>query len=145
MALKKGRIVPGSIGSFLCPPNHPMHEWAVETDLRPENRETLSLDYAAGCDYLTPETRAEAKALLDTWQPGTPDLDWIHQILGYFKGSYRNPSAEKQWNVDTMVFDARDPLTNADDHAGVHHIRKFYPDFTPTREHFTGAYWGKRP
>jgi len=154
MATKeKGRIVNPGMGGFLNPPTHPEHEWHVQTDLhrRPENRGGMSLTAATEATWLDSATRAEAKKLLKSWQPPPPNspeiVDWRQQVLGYFRNMYRNPNAPKdeQWNASTMIVDRdRDPIANADDHAGVHFIRKFYPDYMPTEADF-GAYWGSRP
>jgi len=31
-------------------------------------------------------------------------------------------------------------LEHADQHAGIHLIRQYYPEFKPTAKHFSGAY-----
>lgn len=151
---RDARVVRNGQGNFLDPPEYPSHEYHVQTDLRrrPENRGSMSLTHAVEeAPWLDPDTKRKAKELLDKWKTSRPALnsqrvqDWIHQVLGYFKNSYRNPSAgSQQWNVSKLIFDERDPVHNADDHAGVHRIRKFYPDFSPTEQDFAGAYWGKR-
>jgi hypothetical protein len=149
------KIVRNGVGDFLDPPEYPTHEYHVQTDLRrrPENRGGMALTYAVEeAPWLDPETKREAKALIDKWKTSRPALnsqkvqDWIYQVLGYFKNSYRNPSAgAQQWHASKLVFDdTRDPVQNADDHAGVHLIRKCYPDFSPDQQDFALAYWGKR-
>lgn len=154
-ARRDAQIVRNGAGGFLDPPEYPTHEYHVQTDLRrrPENRGSMALTYAVEeAPWLDPETKREAKALIDKWKTSRPALnsqkvqDWIHQVLGYFKNSYRNPSAgAQQWHASKLVFDdERDPVQNADDHAGVHLIRKFYPDFSPTQQDFARAYWGTR-
>ena len=140
------------MGGFLNPPGHPEHTSSVETDLRrhPENRGAMSLSYAAECDYIDPAVRAEAKRKLAEWPGSKLPIDsvevqaWIRQVLGYFKGCYRNPnrSGVQQWNASELIIDNRDPLANADDHAGVRMIRHYYSEFTPTAEHFAQARWG---
>jgi hypothetical protein len=151
---EKARIVSGGAGGFLNPPTHPEHHFHVMTDLRrrPENRGSMSLESAAGSDWIDPATRAEARKMLRDWVP--PPLssaaisDWAHQVLGYFRSMYRNDNAPRgqEWNASAMHVDPdRDPLLNADAHAGVHFIRKFYPDYMPSRADFAGAYWGTRP
>ena len=153
-ARRDAQIVRNGQGNFLDPPEYPSHEYHVQTDLRrrPENRGSMALTYAVeDAPWLDPETKNEAKALIDKWKTSRPALnspkvkDWIHQVLGYFKNSYRNPSAGAQpWNISNLIHDDRDPIENADDHAGVHLIRRFYPDFSPSRLDFVQAYWGKR-
>ena len=151
---EKGRIVRGGMGGFLNPPTHPEHDWHVETELRrrPENRGGTSLRGAAESEWLDPATRAAARKMLRGWVPppiNSPEIaDWIHQVLGYFRGMYRNDNAPRgqEWNAGTMHVDPdRDPLLNADAHAGVHLIREYYPDYMPSRADFGGAYWGTRP
>lgn len=151
---EKGRIVQPGMGGFLNPPTHPEHDWHVETDLRrrPENRGGMSLTAATEATWLDSATRAEARKMLKNWQPpplNSPEIvDWRQQVLGYFRGMYRNPNEPKdeQWNASTMIHDPnRDPIANADEHAGVHLIRKYYPGYVPTEEDFGGAYWGSKP
>lgn len=151
---EKGRIVLSGMGGFLNPPTHPEHTRSVETDLRrrPENRGSMSLSCAVDCKYLDDATRAAARTVLNSWQRPALDSaevqDWIRQVLGYFRGCYRNPEKPEsgQWDASDAIIDSkRDPLANANDHCGVHLIRKYYPEFTPTAEHFSGAYWGKKP
>ncbi len=151
---RDAKVAHNGQGGFLDPPEYPSHEYHVQTDLRrrPENRGSMSLDYAAAeAPWLDPETKREAKALIDKWKKSRPPLDstkvqdWIHQVLGYFKNAYRKlDGGAQEWHVSNLVFDDRDPVENADDHAGVHLIRKFYPEFTPTHEDFQRGHWGKR-
>jgi len=151
---EKGQIVHPGMGGFLNPPTHPEHEWHVQTDLRrrPHNRGGMSLSAATEATWLDAATRSAAKKMLKDWKPPAPNnpeiVDWRQQVLGYFRNMYRNPNAPKneQWNASVMIVDRdRDPIANADDHAGVHFIRKFYPDYVPTEADFGGAYWGSRP
>jgi hypothetical protein len=142
------------MGGFLSPPTHPEHHWHIETDLRrrPVNRGGVSLSGAATSEWLAPETRAAARRKLREWKPlpinDVQIVDWIHQVLGYFRDCYRNPNvpAATQWHVSDLVVDReRDPVENADDHMGVHVIREFYPQFVPTHEDCADSYWGQRP
>lgn len=102
MKTEKGKIVKHGMGGFLCPPGHPMHEYSVETDLRrrPENRTSMSLEYAVESPMLDAATKAAAKALLAYWEGSKRPLksaavrDWIHQVLGYFKGCYNFQAEE---------------------------------------------------
>lgn len=156
-ARRDARIAKNGQGGFLDPPDYPSHSYHVETDLRrrPQNRGAMSLTYAVeDAPWLDPDTKREAKALLDKWKTNRPPIDspkvqdWIHQVLGYFKNSYgrsRPGTPERErWHVQNLSFEDIDPVLNADLHAGVHLIRRFYPEFTPTREDFERAYWGKR-
>ena len=68
-------------------------------------------------------------------------------MLGYFRGCFNfHPENETGWHAGNLTIDSGvDPLENADFHAGVHLIRRYYPEFQPTREHFLQAYWGSKP
>ena len=152
--LNKGQIVMQGMGGFLNPPTHPEHTQSVQFDLRrkPENRGSASLSAAVDCEWLDNATRAAARTVLNSWKrPAIESAEiqnWIRQVLGYFKGCYRKPgnTADNAWNVDQLdtqgVYRAMDRI---DDHAGVHLIRKYYPEFVPTPEHFSEAYWGTKP
>ncbi len=152
---EKGKIVNRGAGGFLCPPKHPEHDYCVETDLRrrPENRGSMSLSYAVDSPTLNADTRAAAKALLDNWAAYKPALtsaevrDWVRQVLGYFKGCYNfTPENETGWHAGNLTIDSDlDPLANAAFHAGVHHVRRYYPDYQPSRLDFLRAYWGQKP
>ena len=143
------------MGGFLNPPTHPEHTSHVELDLRrrPWNRGGMSLSYATGeGSGVHPETRSAAQRILGDWKPPpieSPEVqDWIASVLGYFKGCYVGQDAEGKpsWNASDLRIDAGvDPVLNADLHAGVHLIRKYYPEYTPTAEDFKRAYWGKKP
>ena len=96
MTGEKGKIVQHGLGGFLCPPGHPMYTQSVETDLRrkPENRTTMSLEYAAESPMLDDVTKAVVRTILNTWERNKPALDspeiqeWILQVLGYFRGCF---------------------------------------------------------
>lgn len=144
---EKGRITSSGMGGFLNPPTHPEHTMHVEIDLRrrPENRGGLSLSSAVDCDWLDAGTRMAAKAVLNSWQ--APPMEsaeiqaWILQVLGYFRSCYQGTNGS--WNAYDLVIDKeRDPVVNADTHAGVNLIRKYYPSFVPSAEHFQNAKWG---
>lgn len=149
-----GRIAKEGMGGFLCPPTHPEHDWHVETDLtRPKHdRGGMSLSSATTCEWLKRSTREAAKAKLAEWErPALESVeiqDWIHQVLGYFRNCYRNPAApgSEQWHAGKMRIPdpAWNPLEHIDEHAGVHHVREYYPEFMPSAEHFGAAYWGKK-
>jgi hypothetical protein len=154
MKKETGRIVNQGVGGFLCPPGHPMHKLSVETDLRrkPENRGWMSLEAAIDSEGLDDATRAAARTVLASWEKpalDTPEVqDWILQVLGYFRNCYNfgNPNIAENWWAANLSINAEvDPMLCANSHAGVHLIRKYYPEFAPTAEHFAGAYWGAKP
>ena len=154
MSKEKGQIVMEGMGGFLCPPGHPMHKQSVQIDLRrrPENRGSMALDYAVESPTLDDATRAVARTILATWERNKLALassevqDWILQVLGYFAGCYNLSGEESGWDAGKLTINKdANPVLNADKHAGVHLIRKYYPDFQPTPEHFFQAYWGTKP
>lgn len=157
--MEPGKIIGGTpkhgMGGFLNPPGHPEHTHHVETDLRrkPENRGSMSLSSAVECAWLDPFTRAEAKRLLAQWQENRPALkspevqDWIRQVLGYFRNSYRGEGPEPEcWYAEKLrILKPGDEARPNEEHAGVHLIGKYYPEYVPTAEHFAEAYWGTKP
>ena len=149
-----GRIVQRGMGGFLCPPLHPEHTHHVQTHLeqRHANRGGMSLTAAAECDELDELVRETAKYLLAMWSRNRPPLkavavrEWVREVLGYFRNCYRNPklAGEVAWHAQHLDIDPkRDALTHAADHAGVHHVRKYYPEYEPKAEDFALARWGK--
>ena len=154
---QKGRIIRGEgMGGFLCPPDHPMHDYRVETDLRrkPENRGSISLEAAVDCEWLDDATRATARTILATWEANKRPLDspvvqdWILQVLGYFRNCYCRGDGmrEDDWHASNLViFRQNKKPPSVDRHAGVHLIQWYYPEYKPTAAHFAGAYWGKKP
>lgn len=149
---ERGRLRRSGMGGFLNPPGHPEHDWSIETDLRrrPENRGSMSLSAAVTAEYLDDATRADAKRMLDVWTANRMPLEsqevqaWIRQVLGYFKGCYRNPEASaEQWHAGKLIIDReRNPMDAPEAHAGVNLIRRYYPEYVPTAEHFASAKWG---
>lgn len=135
-------------GGFLNPPTHPEHTKSVDTFARGRVDGCMSLISATHAEYLAPEVRAEAAAILATWErPAleSPEVQaWIGQVLGYFRGCYRNPdrSGPDQWHASHLLISDRDPLENADDHAGVRLIRSYYAAYVPNATDFARARWG---
>lgn len=161
--LEKAVLICGrdkGMGGFLCPPTHPMHTYSVSVRYA-NGREagSSSIDYFIREDHPWIGNYAAVKrnieSLLARWEDTKPALDsadvqgWILQVLGYFKGCYRNPSVEpkEQWNVSSLIMGDKQAeaagLDPVNDHAGVHLIRQYYPSFVPTPEHWTKASWGK--
>lgn len=137
------------MGGFLNPPTHPEHSISVESIKRDDF--CMSLSSAAECEWLSPYIRQLAREELESWRaPAIDSLaiqEWIAQVLGYFRGCYsgNDSTGAQSWNVADLRIDSKvDPVLNADLHAGVHLVRKYYPEFTPTPEHFAGAYWGTK-
>lgn len=143
-----GKIVNSGMGGFLNPPTRPEHSYSVRS-LRGDTF-CMSLTAAVSDKWLDEKTRKQAGELLSRWI--APDINspkiqaWIRQVLGYFAGCYvgQDKVGNPSWNVsDLRISKETNPTLNADTHAGVHFIRKYYPNFIPTAEHFAQAKWGK--
>ncbi len=150
--LERGRVINRGMGGFLNPPAHPEHSFSVEVDLRrrPENRGGMSLSCAAECAHLDLATRRAARTVLAGWSKpalNSPEVKaWISQVLGYFAHCFQNPSAGDQcWDAGKLLISKdRNPLDgNGDYHAGVHLIRRYYPEYQPTAGDFANARWGR--
>lgn len=138
-----GKIVDSGMGGFLNPPTHPEHRLSVHSSHG--DKFSMSLTAARDSAWLNPQTRKAAANILRHWQPlpitSAEVEDWIARVLGYFRGCY-SPDGEK-WNAQDLIIDKRNPLQHADRHAGVHLIRRYYPNYQPTVGDFANAYWGK--
>lgn len=153
---ERGAIVRDhGMGGFLCPPLHPMHNYEVQTDLRRrrKNRSSMSLEYALTCEWLHEDTKNRVRGLLAGWEDSKPTLDapevqeWILQVLGYFRGCYRGAGPEPEcWNVSNLRIPKKgEPAISNEEHAGVHLIRKYYPEYQVNAAHFEAACWGTKP
>lgn len=128
-----GKIVKGSMGSFLEPPTHPTHLYSVKSVFG--NTFYMSIESAADDkeNWLDERTRAEAKKIMSEWKPlpiENKDVqEWINKVLKYFKHCYQGKNGE--WEAGSLIIDTDDSnlIKNQDKHAGVHLIRKYYPNF----------------
>jgi hypothetical protein len=162
---ERGRIVPEGMGGFLNPPGHPEHEWSVRVGFG-RDAGCMCLRSAVESEWLDAATRDAARAKLAAWVPlpmGSPEVvDWCRNVLGYFRSMYGDPRVPEpeRWNVDKLCVVNREsgdaaeiPVLDTDEdhstiffeHAGVHFIRKFYPEYVGLVEDFANAYWGKKP
>lgn len=150
----------GGMGNLLAAPGYPTHHAHVETAHVDKigrihcwaDGGSMSIDYAATEDADLPEwVRNAARKMIEDWRAARPSLDapevqaWIAHCLGYFRGCYRNPDAPegREWYADKMIIDkSRDPIAFQDDHAAVHCIRKFYPEYQLTAADLERAHWG---
>jgi hypothetical protein len=128
-----GRIEETGTGQFLYPPTHPHYSFSVASSFV-----TLSLESAAKCNWLNEETRQMAARLLADWQRlplAAPEVQtWIQRVMRYFKNCYKNPA--KDWTVSFLqIRPERDAISWQDQHAGVHWIQQFYPEFELRNEH----------
>ncbi len=105
---RNSQIVRGGMGNFGDPPGYPTHSFHVEVDLRrrPENRGTLSLNYALKETFIDPATKQEARDLIEKWETHRPAItsakvqEWIQQVLKHHG-----------------------------ENAGIEQVQKFYPEF----------------
>jgi len=145
------KIANTGCGGFLAPPNHPTKDKCIEEYEGSELVGIYSIEHTdrTNCDSIF---MLRCLELIDIWKESKLAInceeteDWIHQVLGYFRGGYGNPNIPEpeRWNVSNLEFDNRDPLINFADSAGVHCIRKFYPEYIPIKSDFDNAYWGER-
>lgn len=143
MRKKKFQIVieDGGMGSFLLPPNHPAYTHCLST-----HNTRISLVGALAETWIDDDAKAAVRKLLTDWQPPAIDSkevqDWIHQVLGFYRNCYNFTGHDENWLADKVTIDTiKDALQFADQHAGVHFIRQYYPDYKPTAEDFALAYW----
>jgi hypothetical protein len=149
MEKEHGRIVMRGMGGFLNPPTHPEHNQSVQSARG--DTFSLSLSTAVECEWLNDATRTTARTVLAAWK--RPPLDspevqeWILQVLGYFRGCYKGEGPEPQcWHADRLrILKSGDDARPNEEHAGIHLIRQYYPEYEPTGEHFAAAYWGTKP
>lgn len=135
----------GGAGGFLNPPGHPAHTKHITN----AHRDSISIE--SKYEWLPVSIMKQCDDLVAKWNETKPSLKdgeglaWVHKVLGYFNHCYKGVG-EHCWHADQLKVDHDDelaPMQHIDDHAGVHFIRKYYPDFTPTRDHFKYARWGK--
>lgn len=148
------KIVTNSgMGGFLNPPGHPEHSMSVQTGRSDNPNGIYSLSSAINSEWLSPGLRGRCSGILKRWEANKLPLEhedvqeWICHVLGYFKGCYKGQTKDgaESWNASDLKIDSEcDPMTRADDHAGVHLIRKYYPEYQPRIEHFEHAYWGSK-
>jgi hypothetical protein len=104
------KIVPGSAGSFLCPPGHPNHTYHLEGKESPRHRTIVfsgGLDYALsdefdGSDY----TSQAVRKMMDEATMVESEL-WIRSVYGYFRTAYApeaKPGEKPDRNVSNAVY-----------------------------------------
>lgn len=102
------RLINTGMGGYLNPPNHPEHNWSVQTDLhkKRENRGSMRLSYTLTEEWLSIEQKQMIKDKLAEWDklPLTHKLvkEWISKCKKHFAGY---PSLLKK------------------------HIQEYYPDY----------------
>lgn len=136
-------IAEGGAAGFLNPPGHPAHTKHITND----HRDSMSIE--SKYEWLPASIMKQCDDLVAKWEKTKPRLDseegsaWVCQVLGYFRHCYKGVGHDG-WNAELLNIDSvLDPMQHIDDHAGVHFIRRYYPDFMPTEYHFKSARWGK--
>ncbi len=135
------RVVAGSMGSAFLPPSHPGNRFEIETDLqrRKENRGSMSLEYAAELG------NSDALRLIAEWEANKPALStrenrlWVKQVQAHFRNCYRGEDSKREWDAGSMHIHGDGRYGSAvckvshvfEDWAGVHFIRKYYPEYRP--------------
>jgi hypothetical protein len=132
------------MGSFLYPPEHAHYNWHVGSKYA--DTFFMSLESAAESDWLDPETKDRAKTILDGYSPpniNAPHVQqWIGEVLRHLRHCYEGEASlgEERWSAGNLRIDhVAKQVENQDTHAGIHWIRKWYPDFVATEEHFFGG------
>lgn len=140
-------------GSFLEPPFSKTHKWGIVAGYDRGNgyQEYSSVDYYLEDEHVPEEAKIQIRQIIGKEE--RPDItdpevhDWICRVMGYFKHSYRNP-VTGSWNAGELKIDVNSnpeyTIAHQDGHAGVHLIRKYYPEFKLTEEILRCAYWGKK-
>ncbi len=125
-------------GSFLEHPNHPTHFWGAVEVMKNGRGDygCSSIESYRGLFKEVDDIYAKTKIRTAT---DPVSIDWIRQVLGYFKNCY-SPDG-KEWSANKLVI-KKDGEVNL--HAGIHHIRKTYPGYVATKEDWENAYWGKK-
>lgn len=141
-----GKIIHEGAGGFLCPPTHPMHKWSVKSSYG--DTFFMCLETAAyDSPWLNADTRVRAKQILAAWKPlpitDVSVQDWIRQVLGYFRNCYQAENGS--WKAGELRILKQGEALPYDKHAGVHLIRKYYPDYYPSVQELSEAYWGTKP
>ena len=123
------------MGSFLNPPGHPEHSKSVMW-----GDSYMSLSYCLNDKWVPEKLRQQAALLLNEWEANKPpiDRDWVRHVLSYFSTCYSPDGVNR--NVDSFVKGPKVPRNKEqiDRHLGVMFIRKYYPEFKPTRSDFQG-------
>ena len=131
---ERGRVIPGSSGSFMTPPGHPDQRFVVETDLRrrPENRSHMSLSSAVEADWLDAGSRARARMKLSEYEKNKPPLshpavqEWVRSAQGYFGEGRADDESGRGWP------------------SGTEYIRRYYPDYEPIPEDTAPGGYGQK-
>ena len=164
-----GKIIDEGMGGFLTPPGHPEHYKSIKSVYEDTFHISLSSAISKDNKWLNTEVRQQARTLLKKWEKEKLPLnhkdvqEWIYQVMGYFTDCYKGET----WNANGFHYNnliIQPPpkyiivypsikqeidapnwiIEHQNQHAGVHYIRKYYPEFKLERQHVLNAYWGSK-
>lgn len=117
-------------GGFLNPPQHAEHIYSIIEKRGGHETDSMSLSYAAGCEYLPARVRARARALL-AQHPGKMSEEWVHSVYNYFRNCYSRDGINR--NVSDCIVSKANTYP-ADYHLAYLFIREFFPDYPPRHD-----------
>lgn len=123
------------MGNFLCPPGHASHSYSVrEYNVHGRSREqgSMSLEYAATCEYAPEHIREAVKRKLAEL-PGTFTPEWEREVYQYFKHCY-SPDGLTRDVTKCEIVRGETPQQRPDWHLGYLCVRKYFPDAKPNLE-----------
>jgi hypothetical protein len=123
------RIVPGSSGSFLTPPGHPMHFHHVEDGPAKNPNLIAGLDYALGDPYgdVPVDLQARVRALYDATTLVDSEL-WQRMVYGYFRNCYSPDGTNR--DVGDAIIDPTRSLP-PERHLAFLAVKTYFPDAEP--------------
>lgn len=167
--MSKYWFVNESMGSFLTPPNHPSRKQSIKFYDGGHGYIALNKDIylSDGYSYVPQKIKDEVREIFEEYEKNKPPInnplvkDWIYQVLGYFKNCFRGKCGSWEagkLKIKSPLFQRADGknLTQKEildflvsnfsqkNHAGIHCIKEYYPDYIAKKNHFKKAYWGKR-
>ena len=162
------RIVKGSMGSFLDPPNSPQRQYRVIGWDRPHRtREpdfSMSLEGALDSDWISEGIKRRIQALYDCADM-QPTEEWLSSVYGYFKNCYSPDGKDRNVSNCLIVRLAKqqpqregeryrigtfreqpygDELPDPNKALAVMHIRKFFPDHEIREDLLINGKWGRQ-
>jgi hypothetical protein len=132
MMKQTGRIISGGMGGALNPPGDPEYTQCVTSGRNDYSSLRYVVDHA---DHYDDGLVARVRALLESFKPLPLDAPesqaWLKQCFKHWQFCYAEESD------GTLYIDHDcDPMQNPDKSFAVRWVRKWYPEFVPTAEHF---------
>lgn len=140
------RIVPGSGGSFLCPPGHPAHFQHIEHGPYQDPDLIAGLDYALQNEYgdVPDALRAKVQALFDD-ATFIESEAWVQIVYGYFHNCYAPENGSRNVS-DAIIPRGHQTLPPPERHLGFLMVRKYFPDHELRKDLIAGGgSYGTRP